>query len=171
MSPHCYCGRKPKGGKRQKRDAKLCVFFSVGRSELNVSIWSFENLSCLARRNLAYAADPTMRHRIQIVRHQYNFSPPDTTTEREDYSEDLDSVTNLELLIIPDISGGHAQAFATAHGRIPLHKRTLELMSEDYRALVPHRRRLKLSTIVHLPTGFDLFRILIIAWHPGCSAE
>ena len=99
------------GGKRQKRDAKLCVFFSVGRSELNVSIWSFRNLSCLARRNLPYAAhqNDETSHR-EIVRQQFNFSPPDTTTEREDYSVDLDSVTNLELLIIPDISGGHARA-------------------------------------------------------------
>jgi len=49
----------------------------------------------------------------EIVRQQYNFSPPDTATEREDYSVDLDSVTNLELLIIPDISGGHARASFT----------------------------------------------------------
>jgi len=58
----------------------------------------------------------------EIVRQQYNFSPPDTTTEREDYSVDLDSVTNLELLIIPDISGGHARASLAncALGRIPL---------------------------------------------------
>ena len=48
----------------------------------------------------------------EIVRQQYNFSPPDTTTERQDYSVDLDSVTNLELLI-PDISGGHARASFT----------------------------------------------------------
>src|SRR4029078_990854 len=27
-------------------------------------IWSFRNLSCLAHRNLPYAADQTMRHRI-----------------------------------------------------------------------------------------------------------
>jgi hypothetical protein len=46
----------------------------------------------------------------EIVRQQYNFSPPDTTTEREDYSVDLDGVTNLELTIIPEIGGGPARA-------------------------------------------------------------
>jgi hypothetical protein len=46
----------------------------------------------------------------EIVRQQYNFSPPDTTDEREDYPVDLDGVTNIELSIVPDISGGPARA-------------------------------------------------------------
>ncbi len=45
-----------------------------------------------------------------IVRQQYNFSPPDVTSEVEDYLVDLDGVRALELVIIPDISGGHACA-------------------------------------------------------------
>ena len=45
-----------------------------------------------------------------IVRQQYNFSPPDVTSEVEDYLVDLDGVRVLELVIIPDISGGHACA-------------------------------------------------------------
>ena len=46
----------------------------------------------------------------EIVRQQYNFSPPATTDEREDYPVNLDGVTNLELSIVPDISGGPARA-------------------------------------------------------------
>ena len=46
----------------------------------------------------------------EIVRQQYNFSPPATTDEREDYPVDLDGVTTLELSIVPDISGGPARA-------------------------------------------------------------
>ena len=46
----------------------------------------------------------------EIVRQQYNFSPPTTTDEREDYPVDLDDVTTLELSIVPDISGGPARA-------------------------------------------------------------
>jgi hypothetical protein len=46
----------------------------------------------------------------EIVRQQYNFSPPDTTCEREDYAVDLDRVTTFELNIVPDISGGPARA-------------------------------------------------------------
>ena len=46
----------------------------------------------------------------EIVRQQYNFSPPGTTREREDYPVDLHGVTNLDLSIVPDISGGAARA-------------------------------------------------------------
>ena len=46
----------------------------------------------------------------EIVRQQYNFSPPDMTRELEDYTVDLVAVTALELRIIPDIGGGDARA-------------------------------------------------------------
>jgi hypothetical protein len=46
----------------------------------------------------------------EIVRQQYNFSPPGMSRELEDYVVDLDGVTMLELSIIPDISGGGARA-------------------------------------------------------------
>ena len=46
----------------------------------------------------------------EIVRQQYNFSPPDVAREVEDYDVDLDGVTALELKIVPDISGGSARA-------------------------------------------------------------
>jgi hypothetical protein len=46
----------------------------------------------------------------EIVRQQYNFSPPGMTREFEDYAVDLAGVTALELRIIPDISGGEARA-------------------------------------------------------------
>jgi hypothetical protein len=46
----------------------------------------------------------------EIVRQQYNFSPPGVDHELEDYAVDLDGVTRLELSIVPDISGGDARA-------------------------------------------------------------
>ena len=46
----------------------------------------------------------------EIVRQQYNFSPPGATSEVEDYDVDLHGVTALELKIVPDISGGSARA-------------------------------------------------------------
>jgi len=46
----------------------------------------------------------------EIVRQQYNFSPPSATSECEDYTVDLNGVTALELNIIPDISRGPACA-------------------------------------------------------------
>jgi hypothetical protein len=46
----------------------------------------------------------------EVVRQQYNFSPPGATREVEDYEINLDGVTVLELKIVPDISGGRAHA-------------------------------------------------------------
>ncbi|HUC99354.1 MAG TPA: hypothetical protein VMR88_12790 [Candidatus Polarisedimenticolaceae bacterium] len=44
----------------------------------------------------------------EIVRQQYNFSPPTTTTEVEDYKVNLDSCAELELTIVPDLRGSAA---------------------------------------------------------------
>jgi hypothetical protein len=46
----------------------------------------------------------------EIVRQQWNFAPPETTREAEDYRVGLSGVTVLELAIVPDRSGGEARA-------------------------------------------------------------
>jgi hypothetical protein len=58
---------------------------------------------------LRWSSDGGRSYR-EIVRQQYNFSPPGTTTELEDLTVELDGLTTLELNIIPDISGGSACA-------------------------------------------------------------
>jgi hypothetical protein len=58
---------------------------------------------------LRWSSDGGQSYR-EIVRQQYNFSPPGTTTELEDLTVELDGLTTLELNIIPDISGGPACA-------------------------------------------------------------
>jgi hypothetical protein len=44
----------------------------------------------------------------EIVRQQWNFSPPETTRETEDYRVELSEVTVIELVIMPDKSRGVA---------------------------------------------------------------
>src|SRR6266478_9272103 len=46
----------------------------------------------------------------EIVRQQWNFSPPDTLREVEEYRVEISNVTVLELVIVPDISRGAARA-------------------------------------------------------------
>ena len=46
----------------------------------------------------------------EIVRQQWNFSPPKTARETEDYRVELSGVTVLELVIVPSISRGAARA-------------------------------------------------------------
>jgi hypothetical protein len=58
---------------------------------------------------LRWSSDDGQSYR-EIVRQQFNFSPPDTSSECEDFTVELDGLTTLELNIIPDISGGPACA-------------------------------------------------------------
>src|SRR5438445_13007259 len=46
----------------------------------------------------------------EIVRQQWNFSPPDSKREVEEYQVELSGVTVLELVINPNIGGGTARA-------------------------------------------------------------
>ena len=46
----------------------------------------------------------------EIVRQQWNFSPPNSNREVEEYRVELSDVTVLELVIVPDISRGTARA-------------------------------------------------------------
>jgi len=45
-----------------------------------------------------------------VVRQQWNFSPPQTAIECEEYKVDLPSAGGLEIAICPDISGGDTRA-------------------------------------------------------------
>jgi hypothetical protein len=46
----------------------------------------------------------------EIVRQQWNFSPPESIRESEEYQVELSNVTLLELVIKPNIGGGLARA-------------------------------------------------------------
>ncbi len=50
----------------------------------------------------------------EIVRQQWNFSPPETIREVEEYEVELADVTVLELIIVPDNRGGTACASLTS---------------------------------------------------------
>jgi hypothetical protein len=50
----------------------------------------------------------------EIVRQQWNFSPPNATREVEEFQVALSAVTVLELVIVPDISRGAARASLTS---------------------------------------------------------
>src|SRR5499427_7379922 len=45
-----------------------------------------------------------------VVRQQWNFSPPQTAIECEEYKVDLPAAGGLEITICPDISGGDTPA-------------------------------------------------------------
>ena len=51
---------------------------------------------------LRWSSDQGQTYR-EIVRQQYNFNPPGTTSEKEEYQVNLAGVTTLELNLIPAI--------------------------------------------------------------------
>jgi hypothetical protein len=61
---------------------------------------------------LRWSADHGKTFR-DIVRQQWNFSPPQTINEIENHQVELPAATTLELRITPDISGGPAVASLT----------------------------------------------------------
>jgi hypothetical protein len=66
----------------------------IGRTQEFVLRWSSDGGSTLK----------------EIVRQQWNFSPPGSIREVEQYQVDLHNVEVLELVIKPDIAGGVARA-------------------------------------------------------------
>jgi hypothetical protein len=66
----------------------------VGRTQEFVLRWSSDGRSPLK----------------EIVRQQWNFSPPESVREVEEYQVELSNVTVLELVIKPHIGGGVARA-------------------------------------------------------------
>jgi hypothetical protein len=58
---------------------------------------------------LRWSSDNGSSYR-EIVRQQWNFSPSDSIREAEDYAVELSGVTALELIIVPDKSGGAVRA-------------------------------------------------------------
>jgi hypothetical protein len=47
---------------------------------------------------------------LEIVRQQWNFSPTNSIREVEEYQVELSNLTVLELIIVPNMSGGTARA-------------------------------------------------------------
>ena len=89
----------------------------------------FDELQKLRRVRLAFEEDqqartqefvlrwsPDGRSYREIVRQQYNFSPPGGAREVEDYVVNLAGVKALELKIVPDISGGNSRASLAEFG-------------------------------------------------------
>jgi hypothetical protein len=79
---------------RLKRVSLVFEEEEIGRTQEFVLRWSSDGGSTLK----------------EIVRQQWNFSPPESIREVEQYQVDLHNVNVLELVIKPDIAGGVARA-------------------------------------------------------------
>jgi hypothetical protein len=62
---------------------------------------------------LAVSRDGGRTYR-ELLRQEFNFSPADTTFEREQWTIGIDQVTHLRLIIKPDKGGGPCRASLTS---------------------------------------------------------
>ena len=75
-------------------------------------IWMvFEDIEHTRRQEFILQWSWGMGHSFrEIVRQEWNFSPHGSAREIEDYAVELSGVIVLELIIVPDKSGGEARA-------------------------------------------------------------
>jgi hypothetical protein len=59
---------------------------------------------------LRWSSNGGISFREIVRRQQWNFSPPETIREVEEYQVELASVTILELIVLPSVGGGSARA-------------------------------------------------------------
>lgn len=70
-------------------------------------------VACTQELQLAVSTDGGRTYR-ELLRQEYNFSPPGTTFEREDWAVNSDAVTHLRLVIRPDKGGKPCRATITS---------------------------------------------------------
>lgn len=86
------------------------LLFDEPQELKRISLVFEENEMTRTQEFVLRAASNTGGPFLQIVRQQWNFSAPTSTREIEEYSVELSDVGLLELIIVPDISGGAVRA-------------------------------------------------------------
>ena len=85
------------------------LIFDQPRNIERIELAFFENQSARTQE-FVLRWMPNTGESHEIVRQQWNFSPPTTVHEAESFSVQLSGVSTLELIITPDIGGGPAHA-------------------------------------------------------------
>src|SRR5207237_4952494 len=102
----------------QAEEQTICLLFDELQRVRRIQLLFHEDQQARTQEFvLRWSPDGGQSYR-EIVRQQYNFSPPGVTRESEDYAVDLAGVTTLELRIVPDISGampGHRLRSYASH--------------------------------------------------------
>jgi hypothetical protein len=106
---HAFDGSRGPGGTRwvagEPGDQTLILVFDAPQTIRRVVLEVEEpDVARTQELQLAVSIDGGRMYR-ELVRQEYNFSPPGTTFEREDWAVTVDGVTHLRLRIKPDKGG------------------------------------------------------------------
>jgi hypothetical protein len=115
---HAFDTSRGPGGSRwvagEAGDQALILAFDNPRVIRNV-VLEVEELGVARTQELQLAASRDGgRDYRELLRQEYTFSPPCTTYEREDWSVEVEGVTNLRLVIRPDKGGKPCRATITS---------------------------------------------------------
>jgi len=86
------------------------LLFDAPRRKRSVQLVFEENELAPAQEFVIRCTPGSGAYWQEIVCQQYDFSPPDSRREVKDYVVNIDRLAQLELTIIPEISGGEARA-------------------------------------------------------------
>jgi hypothetical protein len=115
---HAFDAHRGPGGSRwvagEPGEQVLILAFdapqAIRRVVLEVEEWEVARTQEL---QLAVSSDGGTTYR-EVLRQEYNFSPPGTTFEREDWAVNAEGVTHLRLRIRPDKGGKPCRAMITS---------------------------------------------------------
>jgi len=115
---HLFDGRNGPGGTRwiasADGDQTLTLAFDAPQTIREVALETEEQSACRTQvLTLSLSQDDGRTYR-EIVRQEFNFSPPDTTFEREVWSVPASHATRLRIVIQPDKGGAPGRATLTS---------------------------------------------------------
>ncbi|QDV36927.1 hypothetical protein [Tautonia plasticadhaerens] len=115
---HAFDGSRGPGGTRwvagEPGEQTLILAFDVPQTIRRVALEVEEpEVARTQELQLALSTDGGKDYR-EVLRQEYNFSPPGTTFEREEWQVDADAVTHLRLSITPDKGGRPCRATITS---------------------------------------------------------
>ena len=114
---NAFDSRRGPGGSRwvasEPGQQKLVLAFDTQQTIRKIRL-EIEELEVSRTQELQVAISHDGGHTYQtLMRQEYNFSPPGTTFEREEWSITAQGVTHLQLVITPDKGGIPYQATLT----------------------------------------------------------
>jgi len=115
---HAFDGRRGPGGSRwiagEPGEQAVILAFDAPQSIRRVILEVEEHgLARTQELQLAASGDGGQTYR-ELLRQEYNFSPPGTTFEREEWAVTAECVTHLRLWIKPDKGGKPCRATLTS---------------------------------------------------------
>jgi hypothetical protein len=115
---NAFDNQRGPGGSRwvagEPGEQTLILAFDTPQTIHTISL-EIEELEVSRTQELRLALSRDGGHTYQeLLRQEYNFSPPGTTFEREEWSVTAEGVTHLQLVIKPDKGGKPCQATLTA---------------------------------------------------------